>query len=53
MGVRWAVASPLRDRHVAALLDARGVLGDPARIQRGVGPDSPRWAEARHVGSVP
>ena len=46
MGVRWSVASPLRDRHVAALLEERGVSGDHARLQRGVGHDSPRWAEA-------
>jgi hypothetical protein len=34
MGVRWSVASPVRDRHGEARMEERGVPVDHATIQR-------------------
>jgi transposase-like protein len=46
MGVRWSLASPLRSRPGAALLDERGGLRAHATLQRWVVQDSPRGDEA-------
>jgi transposase-like protein len=48
MGVRWYVAYPLSSRHGEELMEARGVPGDHATIQRWVVQDSPLWEEAFH-----
>src|SRR5215471_12437405 len=48
LGVRWYVAYPLSYRHVAALLEARGVEVDHATIQRWVVQYSPELEEAFH-----
>jgi putative transposase len=48
MDVRWSVAYPLSSRHVAALLEERGVPIDHATSQRGVVKASPLLAEAWH-----
>src|SRR5262249_46666270 len=46
MGVRWYGAYPVSYRHVAELMEARGVPVDPATIQRWVVKDSPQLADA-------
>ena len=48
MGVRWSLASPLRSRPVAGLLEERGVPSDHAPLQRGGVHDRPQRAEAFH-----
>ena len=48
MGVRWALAYPLRYRHIEGLLAERGVPSDHATIQRWVVKYSPQWEEAFH-----
>jgi putative transposase len=48
MGVRWSLASPLSDRHVEALREARGGPSDHATVQRWVVQESPPLAEACH-----
>ena len=53
-GGRWYRASPLRDRPVAARLEARGVPSDPAPRQRWGVPDSPQrdaaWPRRQRPG---
>jgi putative transposase len=48
MGVRWALAYPLRYRHIEGLLAERGVPSDHATIQRGVVKASPLLEEVFH-----
>ena len=45
-GMRWYVAYPLRTRHVAALLEARGVAVDHSTMHRWTIQSSPRLAAA-------
>jgi len=53
MGGRWDVASPLRSRHGAALLEARGGPVAPATRSRWVVQDRPLVAEALHRRPCP
>src|ERR1700730_7148105 len=46
MGVGWYGAYPLRTRHVAALMEERGVEVAPSTVHRGVLQDSPQLEEA-------
>src|SRR5262249_13179529 len=46
MGGRWEGAYPLRERHVAARLEERGVAVDHAPSPRGVVQDRPAWEAA-------
>jgi putative transposase len=48
VGVRWYVAYPLCYRHVAELMEERGVSVDHATLQRWVVQDSPQLEEALH-----
>ena len=48
MGVRWAVAYPVRYRHVEERMKERGVPVDHATIQRWGVQDSPLLEEAFH-----
>jgi putative transposase len=52
-GVRWYLAYPLRSRHVAELMEERGVPVDHAPIQRWVVKYSPQREEALHRRTRP